>query len=173
MIWRDSKGNRPLEVMDIRLIGIMLISQIFSSTRAKAGRNFKGWLRSWNFLYQFRQFQSQGFFWLNYWVFSGVCSHRLGCLIQKTFLQSSPQLLWSHCLGYQESQHKTEVWNERAPGVAPGHLSPRSSPRTSGAKTSSWLGIFVINLQMQLKCPWVALDSFDWKVLPLIFYSRL
>jgi len=61
----------PGDVMDIRLIGIMLISQIFSSTRAK------------------------------------------------------------------ESQHKTEVWNERAPGVAPGHLSPRSSPRTSGAKTSS------------------------------------
>lgn len=52
IIWRDSKGNRPLEVMDIRLIGIMLISQIFSSTRAKAGRNFKGWLRwksSWTF----------------------------------------------------------------------------------------------------------------------------
>ena len=37
----------------------------------------------------------------------------------------------------QESQLKTEVWNERAPGLAPGALSPRSSPRA--AKTMSSL----------------------------------
>eukprot|EP00438_Fugacium_kawagutii_P000707 Skav220048 [mRNA] locus=scaffold2981:393509:412211:- [translate_table: standard] len=61
----------PGDVMDIRLIGIVLICQIFSSTRAK------------------------------------------------------------------ESHAKSEVWNERAPGVAPGVLSPRNSPRTSGAKASS------------------------------------
>lgn len=67
-----------------------------------------------------------------------------GALSRKHFFNRLPNYFGHIVLGYQESQHKTEVWNERAPGVAPGHLSPRSSPRTSGAKTSSWLGIFVI-----------------------------
>lgn len=61
----------PGDVMDIRLIGIILICQIFSSSRAK------------------------------------------------------------------ESQLKTEVWNERAPGLAPGALSPRSSPRAAKTMSSS------------------------------------